>query len=136
MPPVRAWLKQKLSPSTVDTLRSVRHASAQAIVGADLWHLRVDLERRIEARLRETEAVQDERIMATVREELTSELDRWSEDIMDRMDILLGASNRLVAAFEERIAGLERRVAALQDDPANGHAAAAAVAASPGRVSA
>lgn len=127
MPQVRSWLKHNLPPSTVDALRSVRHASAQAIAGADLWNLRLELERRIEARLRETDAAQDARIMAAVREELTSELDRWSEDMLDRMDILLGASNRLVASFEDRIAELERRVAALTDEAVNGHVTAAPV---------
>lgn len=131
MPQVRSWLKHNLSPNTVDALRSMRHASAQALAGADLWNLRLDLERRIEDRLRETDAAQDARIMAAVREELTTELDRWSEDMLDRMDILLGASNRLVASFEERIAELERRVAALTDEAANGHTEAAGVPAPP-----
>lgn len=132
---IRGWLKRNLSPTTVDTIRSVRHASAQAIAGADLWQLRVDLERRIEARLRETEAVQDARILGAVREELRNELDRWSEDLMDRMDILLGASNRLVASFEERIADLERRLASQSEEALNGtHAPAPpAIAAAPGR---
>ncbi|MGH7685723.1 MAG: hypothetical protein ACREN2_02740 [Candidatus Dormibacteria bacterium] len=135
--PVRTWLKQTLPPNTVDSLRTVRHASAQALAGADLWQLRLDLERRIEDRLRETEAVHDERIMAAIREELAAELDRWSEDLMDRMDILLGASNRLVASFGERVTELERRLAALTEDGANGHATAeTTVAASLGRLGA
>lgn len=127
MAKVRGWLKQNLPPTTVDSLRSVRHISAQAIAGADLWQLRLDLERRIEERLRETEAAQDARVMAAVREELQRELDRWSEEMMDRMDILLGASNRMVAACEERIAELERLVAARRDESVNGHAGAAEV---------
>lgn len=126
---LRAWLREHLSPKSVETLRSVRHVSAQAIAGADLWQLRVDLERRIEARLRETDAAQDARIMVAVREELTSELDRWSQDMMDRMDILLGASNRLVGSFEDRIAELERRLPVASGDSTNGHSGATEVAA-------
>jgi hypothetical protein len=112
MPALRDVLKQRLSPATVDNLRAVRHASAQALAGADLWHLRVDLERRIDERLRETDAAQDARIMAAIHEELTRELDRWGQDVMDRVDILLGATGRLVASLEERVAELERRVTA------------------------
>lgn len=131
MPQVRGYLKQRLSPKSVDTLRSVRHASAQALAGADLWQLRLDLERRIEERLRDTDAVQDVRIMAAVRDELTSELARWSEDMMDRMDVLLGASNRLVASLEDRIAELERRLADRSDEAVNGHVEATGVPAPP-----
>jgi hypothetical protein len=112
----------------------MRHASVQALAGADLYHLRVDLEHRIEDRLHETEIAQDARIMAVVREELTSELDRWSQDMMDRMDILLGASNRLVASFEDRIAELERRLAA-QGDAADSRSASTERAASGARLS-
>lgn len=125
----RTWLKRTLSPKTVDTLQSVRHVSAQMLAGADLWQLRIDLERHIEARLSETEAVQDARIMALIREELTRELDRWSQDMMDRMDILLGASNRIVAALEARVAELERRNPAKAAEAPNGHSDATAIAA-------
>ena len=110
MSATRSWLKQKLPPATIDRLRSMRHASSQALTGADMYHLRVELERRIELRLRETEVVLDERIIAAFREELTSELDRWGQDMMDRMDILLGATNRLIASLESRVAELERPV--------------------------
>lgn len=125
----RTWLKRTLSPKTVDTLQSVRHVSAQVLAGADLWQLRIDLERRIEERLSETEAVQDARIMAFIREELTRELDRWSQDMMDRMDILLGASNRIVASLEARVAELERRNPAKAAEAPNGHSDASAIAA-------
>lgn len=108
MPSTRSWLKQKLPPATVDALRSVRHASSQALIGADIYHLRMDLEHRIERRLSETEDAQDARIIASFRDELTSELDRWGQDMMDRMDILLGATNRMIASLESRVAELER----------------------------
>lgn len=129
MAQARSWIRRKLSPNTVHTLQSMRHASTQMLAGPDLWQLRLDLERRIEARLRETEAAQDVQLMAAVREELTSELDRWSQDMMDRMDILLGASNRLVGSLEARIAELERRLMATSGDTVNGHAGTTKVAA-------
>lgn len=131
MPQPRAWLKKHLSPNTVDALRTVRHASAQAIAGADLFHLRVDLERRIEERLRDTDAAQDARLMMAMREELTAELDRWGQDMMDRMDMLLAASARLAGALEDRVAELERRLSSEVANAANGRPAGQASRAEP-----
>lgn len=83
------------------------------LAGADLYHLRVDLEKRIEDRLRQSEAVQDERLLVTLREEvrreLNDEFERWTQELMDRMDVLFGAWSRIVSTLEDRIDQLERR---------------------------
>lgn len=118
MSSTRSWLKDKLPPATIDRLRAVRHASSQALTGADMYHLRADLERRIDQLVRESDVVHDARILAAFREELTGELDRWGQDMMDRMDILLGATNRLVATLESRVAELERSVASAAENGA------------------
>jgi BMFP domain-containing protein YqiC len=37
------------------------------------------------------------------------------------MDVLLGASSRLIAALEDRVAELEQRVTAQSEEAVNGH---------------
>jgi hypothetical protein len=82
------------------------------LAGADLYRLRVDLERRIEDRLQATGAIRDERIMDVIREELAGELNRWGQDLIERTDLLLAANDRLVSSLEERVTALERRTVA------------------------
>lgn len=108
----------------MNTLRTVRHASSQALTGADMYQLRVELERRIEERLDVTDSAQDQRIMAAVRALLLDEIDHWAADVLQRVDIRLAASSRLNASLAERVALLERRAVAVNGDGLHRSAAA------------
>ena len=116
MPSVRHWVKRRLPHKTVDALRTVRHASSQALTGADMFHLRVELEQRIDERLRATDAAQDQRIMAAVRALLLDEMDRWAADVIERVELRLAASARRSARLDERALSVTRPAVAANGD--------------------
>ncbi|MBV8528497.1 MAG: hypothetical protein JOZ75_09295 [Candidatus Dormibacteraeota bacterium] len=124
MTTLRTRIREHLPPATVESLRAIRHASAQGLVGADLYHLRVELEQSIEHRLQQSEAVQHERLLLALRDqlrrELDAELERRTQELMDRLDVLFGAWSRIVSTLEDRIDVLERRETPA-DTEVNGH---------------